>query len=60
MAKEMWPKLDEGHFMMNWEVTGSRYLDRRTRARDGGIRGKDEHNERIRYAKVTIWRSEQH
>lgn len=54
-AEEMRPKLDEGHFTMNWEVTGSRYLDRRTRARHGGIRGgKDEHNERIRYAKVTI------
>lgn len=50
----MLPKLDEGHFMMNWEVTGSRYLDRRTRARDGGIRREDEHNERISHAKVAI------
>lgn len=54
MAGEIRPKLDEGHFMMNWEVTGSRYLDRRTRVRDGRIRAKDDHNERIRYAKVTI------
>lgn len=28
------PKLDQGHFMMNWAVVGSRYLCRRRRARD--------------------------
>lgn len=57
-AEEMWPELDEGHLMMNWEVTGSMYLDRRTWAIDGGIREKDLYNERISSAKVTTLRSE--
>lgn len=30
------PKLEEGHLMMNWEVTGSRYLHRRRWGRGTG------------------------
>ena len=48
MAEETWPKLDEGHFMMNWEVTGSRYLHRRREGWREERRGKVDkgHNER--------------
>lgn len=31
------PKLEDGHLMMNWEVTGSRYLHRRREESDIGV-----------------------
>ncbi len=31
------PKLDDGHLMMNWEVTGSRYLHRRREESEMGV-----------------------
>ncbi|CAB1453127.1 unnamed protein product [Pleuronectes platessa] len=40
MAEEMRPKLDEGHFTMNWEVTGSTYLDRQTDRQTGESEGR--------------------